>query len=366
MTADVYFSDFRARSRDENRGMKIQRLFDTAFGDVFSEDDVVAVKVHFGERGNDSFVSPVLVRYIVEKIRESGASVFLTDTNTLYYGSRHNSVHHLETAILNGFDYAVSGAPIIIADGLHGKNQRTVRVDGKHFSEVKIAGDIHDASGMVVVSHFKGHGMSGFGGALKNLAMGCATIEGKMEQHECAKPIIRGDCTSCGACIMECPVDAVCLEDGVRIDYERCIACMNCLDTCENQVFDLDWEKDIPEFIERMMEYAMGAAALKGDRICYMNFLMNITPDCDCVPWSDQSIVPDIGILASRDPVAIDTASYNLVNQQPGHRNSLLEKNHGVGEDKFRGVWGDVDGTLQLRYAEGLGLGVMDYRLIRV
>lgn len=365
MPAEVYFSDFRARSRNENRGMKIQRIFDAAFGEPFSRDDIVAVKVHFGERGNDSYVSPVLVRHVIERIRKSGASPFLTDTNTLYYGSRHNSVDHIETAILNGFDYSVAGAPLIIADGLHGNNEVTVPVKGRHFSEVKIAGDIAEASAMVVISHFKGHGMSGFGGALKNLAMGCATIQGKIEQHECAKPVVRGECTECGECISECPVDAMTLHDGVMIEYDRCIACMNCLDTCPSGVFDLDWERDIPEFIERMMEYALGVTSTI-DRIFYLNFLMDITPDCDCVPWSDRNIVPDIGILASEDPVAVDTASYHLVNREEGIRGSMLEENHDTGGDKFRGVWGDVDGTHQLVYAEKLGMGVRDYRLIEI
>ena len=367
MESKVYFADLRARSADENKGTKIQRLFDNVCEDIFSEDDVVAVKVHFGERGNDSFVSPVLLRYIVDKVKENAGKVFLTDTNTLYYGSRHDSVDHLITAILNGFDYAVVGAPLIIADGLHGGNERPVEVNQKHFDVVKIAGDIYEASGMVVVSHFKGHGISGFGGALKNLAMGCSTISGKLEQHECAKPIIRGDCDLCGVCVEECPVEALTLaEDGVKINYDKCIACMNCMDICPNEVYDLNWEEDVPIFIERMMEYSLGAIKGKEDKVAYFNFLTNITPDCDCVPWSDYPIVPDIGILASRDPVAIDAASYDLVNEQMGFKDSILEKNFEKGADKFRGVWSEVDSRYQLVYAEEIGLGSREYHLIKI
>lgn len=367
MASKVYFADLRARSADENKGNKIQKLFDNVYNGMFSEDDLVAVKVHFGERGNDSFVSPILLRYILDKVKESAGKVFLTDTNTLYYGSRHNSVDHLVTAILNGFDYAVVGAPVIIADGLQGGNERIVEVSQKHFDVVRIAGDIYEASGMVVVSHFKGHGISGFGGALKNLAMGCSTIEGKLEQHECAKPIIVGDCDLCGLCVEECPVGALTLgKDGAKIDYDECIACMNCMDICPNEVYDLNWEEDVPVFIERMMEYSLGAVKGKEDKILYFNFLMNITPDCDCVAWSDYPIVPDIGILASRDPVAIDAASYDLVNQQVGFKDSVLERNFEEGADKFRGVWSGVDSGYQLVYAEDIGLGSREYRLIKV
>lgn len=367
MVSKVYFADLRARSADENKGSKIKRLFDKVYDGMFLEDDLVAVKVHFGERGNDSFVTPILLRYIVDKVKESTKNVFLTDTNTLYHGSRHDSVEHLVTAILNGFDYAVVGAPLIIADGLQSKNERIVKVGQKHFDTVKIAGDIYEASGMVVVSHFKSHGISGFGGALKNLAMGCATIEGKLEQHECAKPIMEGDCDLCGICVEKCPVGALKLaEDGVEMDYEECIACMNCMDTCPNEVYDLNWEEDVPIFIERMMEYSLGAVKGKETKILYFNFLMNITPDCDCVAWSDYPIVPDIGILASKDPVAIDAASYDLVNKQMGLKNSMLEKNFEEGADKFRGMWSEVDARYQLVYAEKIGLGSMDYHLIKV
>jgi uncharacterized Fe-S center protein len=374
MAEKVYFADLRSRNSSENKGNKIINLFDAAgFKDLFTEDDMVAVKLHFGERGNDSYVSPVMIRYIVDKIKEYGSKPFVTDTNTLYYGSRHNSVDHLKTAILNGFDYSVVGAPVIIADGIQGKNEKRVRINQKHFNEVKIAGDILDSQGMMVVSHFKGHGLSGFGGAIKNLAMGCATVSGKLDQHECAKPIIGKNCTGCGLCLESCPVDAMSAElsNGhdkkklnVTIEYDSCIACMNCLDTCENEAIVLDWEKEIPLFMDKMVEYAYGAVQGKEEKIGYINFLMNITPDCDCVPWSDAPMVPDIGILASKDPVAIDAASYYLVNNEKGIKNSLLEKNFKHGEDKFRGVWSEVDGTRQIEYAEKIGLGSPDYKLI--
>lgn len=402
MVENVYFADLRSRCDLENKGNKIVNLFQRAgFEDLFGKNDITAIKVHFGERGNDSYVSPVMIRYIVDKIKQMGSKTFVTDTNTLYYGSRHDSASHLETAILNGFDYSVLGAPIIISDGLSSKNERNIPINQQHFEKVKIAGDICDSTAMMVVSHFKGHGMSGFGGALKNLAMGCATISGKLEQHECAKPVIGDNCTGCGICIDSCPEECMGMEtskkvnnpnpnhtptrnpnfrgnlqDNTRtsinsseiavIDYESCIACMNCFDACKNEAIDLDWEKDIPIFIERMMEYALGATKGKENKIAYINFLINITPDCDCVPWSDAPLVPDIGILASKDPVALDSASYDLVNQQIGIKSSLLDKNFNKGEDKFKGVWEGVDGTKQLEYAEKLGMGKRKYNIIKI
>jgi uncharacterized protein len=367
MRSDVYFTDFRSRTDEDNKINKVRKIFDAAnFGSLMDEDELVAVKLHFGEEGNDSFISPVLVRQVVDKILSNGAKPFVTDTNTLYYGSRHNSPNHIKTAILHGFDYAVSGAPIIIADGLKGENWKSIEIKQKHFETVKIAGDIQSADSMIVMSHFKGHEMAGFGGAIKNLAMGCAAEPGKKEQHECVKPIILEGCTSCGTCIESCPENAMYMGgEGVEMEYDRCIACNNCVYACPESIIELDWSR-IDEFIERMTEYAFGAVQGKKDKVGYINFLMNITPDCDCLPWSDSPIVPDIGILVSTDPVALDAASYDLVNHQKGFKNSLLHQNHREGEDKFKGVWNMVDGHLQLRYGREIGLGNLKYDLINI
>lgn len=366
MASKVYFSDFRSRSSGENKINKIKKLFKAAgFENIISKDDLTAIKLHFGEKGNDSYINPVFIRQIIDKVKEKHGKPFITDTNTLYHGSRHNSVDHTITAIEHGFDYAVVGAPIIIADGMLGENEKVVEIKKKHFKKVKIAGVIERSDGMMVMSHFKGHGMSGFGGAIKHLAMGCASPSGKIEQHECAKPVIKGECIACGRCEKICPLDAISIDKKSVIDYNNCIACNFCLEECPESVIGLDFE-NIPPFIEKMVEYAYGAVKNKKSKIGYINFLMNITPDCDCVTWSDTPIVPDIGILASSDPVAIDTASIDLINKQFGFKNSLLRRNFEEGEDKFKGVWSKIDGTIQLRYGQEIGLGDMDYELIEI
>ncbi|WP_321423061.1 DUF362 domain-containing protein [uncultured Methanobacterium sp.] len=367
MSSEVYFSNFRSRNQKENKTSKIKRLFDRAeFGKFLQKDDLTAIKLHFGEKGNDAYLKPVLVNAVIEKTLDYQAKPFLTDTNTLYYGSRHNSVDHLQTAIKNGFAYAVTGAPVVIADGIRGDNWIRVEVDLKHFHKVKIAGDIENSDSMLVLSHFKGHGMSGFGGAIKNLAMGCASAPGKIEQHRCAQPVINDNCNACGKCLASCPLSIITLvEDKAVINLDACVACNNCLSACPESAIELDFNS-LTEFMERMVEYAYGAVKSKKGKVGYINFLMDITPDCDCEAFSDAPIVPDIGILASTDPVALDSASYDLVNQQVGLENSLLEHQHLQGSDKFRGIWEGVNGRVLLEYAEEVGLGFQEYEMINL
>ena len=190
---------------------------------------------------------------------------------------------------------------------------------------------------------------------------------GKAEQHS-ARPIFNAElCLGCQACQENCPNQAITVDKRISaVDYDLCTGCGKCLRVCPTHALDFNWFVEVPPFMERLTEYALGAVAGKENRVGFFNFLLNITPDCDCVPWSDAPLVPDIGILASRDPVAIDQASFDLVNRQMGLSNSLLQKNREPGKDKFSGVWENTLGNIQLDYGAEIGLGSKEYRLIEI
>lgn len=364
----VYFANLRSRGVHQNKISKIQKLFDAAgFNNFISENDLTAIKLHFGERGNDGFINPIFVRQVVDKIRVNCGKPFITDTNTLYIGERHNAVDHLTVAIEHGFDFAVVGAPLIISDGLKSTNIHEVEINQKHFKNVKIAGDIYHADSMIVMSHFKGHEMAGFGGAVKNLAMGCAPAAGKRDQHSPRPNVMIEKCAGCGQCITVCPAQCIEVNDRkATIDNQKCIGCCDCIARCGVHAIEINWETEIVPFMEKMTEYALGATVDKETKIGYINFLTNITPDCDCFPFSDAPIVPDIGFLASTDPVALDKASFDLVNAQIAHKNTKLCCNHEAGEDKFKGLRSNTEGYIQISYGEEIGLGSTDYELIEI
>lgn len=366
MSSKVYFVNLRARTDKSNKISKIRSLFDRAgFNEFIQKDALTAIKLTFGEHGSDGFISPVFVRQVVDKLKENGAKPFLTDTNTLYSGSRHNSIDHLLTALEHGFGYTVTGAPIIIADGLRSESMTEVQIDKKHFRKVKLATDIVSADSMIVLSHFKGHEMAGFGGAIKNLAMGGAPALGKKEQHALKIVVDQEKCVGCSKCSVVCPETAIRMSEmKANVSPDACIGCGECLTVCPVKANGMDWATDLADFLERMTEYGYGVHKTHEKRIGYINFLLNITPDCDCASWSDAPIVPDIGFLASTDPVAIDQASYDLVNKQLGFSHSLLSSNLEAGADKFYGLRPHIDGTIQMRYGEEIGMGSRDYELI--
>jgi uncharacterized protein len=367
----VYFYNMRANRASQSGTKKVASLFEAAgFKNIITENDLVAIKVHFGEKGNTAFINPIYVRQVVDKVKANGGKPFLTDSNTLYKGSRANGVDHLVTAIENGFAYSVVNAPIVISDGIYSKDSMEIQIDKKHFDSVKISSNIVRSDSLIVLSHFKGHETAGFGGAIKNLAMGCAPAAGKQQQHSTVQPLVGADCKACQMCIKNCPEEAITMADGsAYIDPEKCIGCGECVSMCTFDVISPQWGTSMDAFIERMTEYAYGAYVPKKGKIAFINFIINVTPLCDCVPWSDAPIVPDIGIVASFDPVAIDKACYDLVNKQMGHSASALgERGCGLheGEDKFAALHPGTKGELQLSYGEEIGLGSQDYELIEL
>lgn len=368
MPSKVYFCSARTRSHEDNKINKVKRLAEAVgIGEVVKKGDLTAIKLHFGEHGNDSHLRPMYVKTVVDRVKEAGGRPFLTDTNTLYLSTRMNAVEHLVTAYEHGFAYSVVGAPVIIADGLRGHNSIHVEVNLKRLKQVLIGQDIVQADSLVVLSHFKGHMIAGFGGAIKNLAMGCASNNGKREQHSARVGVKEEKCVGCGLCEEVCPAGAAVVEDGKSsVDKTKCIGCFECVTVCPEQAIEPNWLAEIPEFMERMTEYAYGAVKNKTGKVCFINFLLNITPDCDCVPWSDSPIVPDIGIMASTDPVAVDKASYDMVTAAMGIERSILDRPIPEGQDKFSAVWEHTRGLMQISYGEEIGLGSSDYELIEI
>ena len=368
MKSLVYFADLRAEPGQNLLG-KVKGLLDAVgLAEKIKKEALVAVKLHFGEAGNTAYIRPVFVRKIVDAIKDVGGRPFLTDANTLYVGTRSDSVGHLSTAIQNGFAYAVMGAPLIIADGLRGGNETAVTVNLKRFKRVHIASEIVRADAIVSAAHFKGHELSGFGGTIKNLGMGCASRKGKLAQHSTVSPkVTRKRCEGCGDCVEYCPSDAISLVDEkATIDRKKCIGCGECIIICPNEAIKIRWDQEIPAFLENMVEYTAGVLRGKETTATFLNFITQVSPACDCYPHNDAPIVADVGIVASNDPVAIDQASADLVNQAEGFAASALTTNFEPGEDKFRALYPNVDWEIQLEYAEKLKLGTRAYELVRM
>jgi hypothetical protein len=368
MDSSVYFIDLRA-SYKENFIEKLGRLMETAgMASIITPRDLVAVKLHFGEPGGTAFVRPVLVRKVVQVIKEKQGIPFLTDANTLYIGKRSHAPEHLVAAIQNGFPYVVVEAPLVIADGLRGQSETAEKVEGKHFQTVYIGAEIANADTLISVAHFKGHDLSGFGGALKNIGMGCASRRGKLAQHATVAPKIKKKkCIGCGECVAHCAACAITLVGGKAIiNSKTCVGCGQCIVVCPHEAPVVQWNSSMLIFQEKMVEYAAGVLNKKKNKVLCLNFLTDISPACDCVPLSDAPIVKNIGVLASLDPVALDQASADLVNREPALAGTCLETNCLAGADKFRGLYPEIDWQIQLDYAERMGLGTRAYRLEKI
>lgn len=325
----------------------------------------VAVKLHMGELGNVTYIRPALVRKVVDLVKRRGGRPFVTDTVSLYPGGRDTGGKYLSTAAYNGFVPESVGAPIIIADG-DGEQGEVValskRVQGCGLRSVEVARGIYRADAMLALSHVKGHMITGFGGAVKNLGMGCVTKRSKREQHRVNPPLLNESrCDGCAACLEACPVDALEMQDGrPRRDAGRCLYCSTCLFACGRQA--LSWERKNKERFQVYLAHAAAAAMGGfGPRIGFINFIQDVTPHCDCAAPAGRALFPDVGILASTDPVAVDKASLDLVD-----RARLLRGPRRVsGPDKL-GQWHRVDSLVQLRAASELGLGSLEYELVTV
>ena len=317
------------------------------------KDDFVGIKLHFGEKDNTGYIKPPLAKEVASACKKFSKNVALIETNTIYIGSRSDSISHLELAYSHGFGYENVGVPIIIADGPTGRDFVNIQIDKKHVKEAKIASGIADFGCIIGLAHVTGHMQTGLGAAIKNIGMGCASRVGKLKQHSNVLPeVTKEKCTGCGLCIKWCPANAITLNNKkALISAKTCIGCGECTVACRTSAIEIKWDETVRNLQEKMVEYAY--AALLGKKYGFMNFLMKITKDCDCMAKDDPSIVPDIGILASRDPVAIDKATIDLLIKEAGC-------------DRLKNGYPDIDWNIQLDYAAKIGLGNLDYELTEI
>ena len=316
-----------------------------------SERDFVAIKTHFGEKKINGFVKPEFLGLMGRFVRDRGGSPFLTETSTLYRGDRSNAVDHIKLAIDHGFTFEATGMPVIMADGIHGDEEVEVNIRGKIYDKVKIAALLSKIQGLVVTTHFTGHIVSGFGGALKNMGMGLASRRGKMIQHSTSKPTIKKKkCTACGECIRWCPVEAIDFKEGkAEITSAICIGCAECLAVCRFDAVVYNWSESYEKLQQKIAEHAMGVSEIMGGKALYINFLTSISKDCDCM-GTYEKVTPDIGILVSKDPVAIDSASLYLVEKRSGKKLSELSYN--------------IPYRVQLDHSAEIGFGTTEFELV--
>ena len=349
----------------ESPGQRFERLLTEISLSQFQQHDTVALKIHFGEDGATGYIHPTYVRILSMLLKKIKARPFLTDTNTLYHGYRSNGVDHLELAIRNGFSHGVTGVPLVIADGIRSKSVKEISINLKHFKSVKIGSAIWEADGLITLNHFKGHLLTGFGGAIKNLSMGCASRATKQRMHADMKPELReGICIACGECLSVCPVGAIQISSQAEFDYTKCVGCAECLTACPERAIKIQWNGTSRSVQEKMAEVAFAVTNLFGPKCLHVNFLLNITPECDCLKCTDNPIVQDIGILVSHDPVAIDQAGLDLVTAVPSLPDSAIANYAEAGVEKFQLVHPDANPEIQLEYAESIGLGSRQYELV--
>ncbi|MCL2491559.1 MAG: DUF362 domain-containing protein [Coriobacteriia bacterium] len=366
--AEVFFAPMKTdlkRSFVERAGIALQKA---GLDEIINEGDLVAIKLHVGEAGNTAFISPIYIREVVDLVRDLGGNPFLTDANTLYSGQRRNAVDHMTCAARHGFTFATVDAPFIVADGLNGNSWTEVEVDGKHCESVRMGSAAVEADAMVVVSHVKGHGVAGFGGAVKNVGMGLGSRAAKQRMHSDVHPEVNAPkCVHCYKCIQKCPVQAISkdpLDGAAFIDREICYGCGECVATCNFGAIAVSLETDPNTMQEKMVEHAAGIVNSKPDKMIYLSILTDITPECDCWSYSDAPIVPDIGLMASRDMIAIDQAAYDMVVEATGNVHSAAD-NMGSGTDKFTEIHG-TDGTHVMAYGEQFGLGTRNYTITEI
>ena len=369
MASKVYFADLRADVH-ENLQQKLTRLMKTAgMGDIDFQDKFVAIKLHFGEPGNLAFLRPNWARTVADFVKERGGKPFLTDCNTLYVGGRKNALDHMDSAMLNGFNPMTTGCQIIIADGLKGSDEVEVPVvGGEYVKNAKIGRAVMDADVFISLTHFKGHEEAGFGGCLKNIGMGCGSRAGKMEQHNAGKPhVAEKHCIGCGQCRKICAHGAPIIENGkAHIDHDKCVGCGRCIAVCPKDAVRIDWDESTTNLNCKIAEYTK--AVVDGRPCFHISLVIDVSPNCDCRSENDMAIVPNVGMFASFDPVALDMACVDAVNAQTPLRGSAADDAHAKAHvhDHFQRLHPDTNWRSCLEHGEKIGIGTREYELIKI
>ena len=369
MASKVYFADLRTDVH-ENLQQKLTRLMKTAgMGDIDFQDKFVAIKLHFGEPGNLAFLRPNWARTVADFVKERGGKPFLTDCNTLYVGGRKNALDHMDSAMLNGFNPMTTGCQIIIADGLKGSDEVEVPVvGGEYVKNAKIGRAVMDADVFISLTHFKGHEEAGFGGCLKNIGMGCGSRAGKMEQHNAGKPhVAQKHCIGCGQCRKICAHGAPIIENGkAHIDHDKCVGCGRCIAVCPKDAVRINWDETTANLNCKIAEYTK--AVVDGRPCFHISLVIDVSPNCDCRPENDMAIVPNVGMFASFDPVALDMACVDAVNAQTPLRGSAADDAHAKAHvhDHFQRLHPDTNWRSCLEHGEKIGIGTREYELIKI
>lgn len=369
MASKVYFADLRTDVH-ENLQQKLTRLMKTAgMGDIDFQDKFVAIKLHFGEPGNLAFLRPNWARTVADFVKERGGKPFLTDCNTLYVGGRKNALDHMDSAMLNGFNPMTTGCQIIIGDGLKGSDEVEVPVvGGEYVKNAKIGRAVMDADVFISLTHFKGHEEAGFGGCLKNIGMGCGSRAGKMEQHNAGKPhVAEKHCIGCGQCRKICAHGAPIIENGkAHIDHDKCVGCGRCIAVCPKNAVQINWDETTINLNRKIAEYTK--AVVDGRPCFHISLVIDVSPNCDCRPENDMAIVPNVGMFASFDPVALDMACVDAVNAQTPLRGSAADDAHAKAHvhDHFQRLHPDTNWRSCLEHGEKIGIGTREYELIKI
>jgi uncharacterized Fe-S center protein len=357
MDSKVYLIQASVDDGPKKISEKARKLFKAGgFAKCYNENDFTAVKVHVGEDGNTTHVKAPYIKGLVDELLELKTNPFLTDTTTLYVGRRHNAVDHTILAAKHGFSLDGLGIPFIVPDGLSGTAEAVVKINGEINKEVFIAYDITKSQSILSVAHVTGHVAAGFGATLKTLGMGCASKKGKLTQHAAVKLNISDDCTRCGVCYNNCPADAITLDDvKAHIDQDKCIGCAECMAVCRFGAVTCNWGRETGVLQKSIAEHALGALKGKEKKATFFNFLLSITKDCDCFDVPNmRKIAEDIGIMASSDPVAVDKAALDLVENRSGKKLAELLGNS------------ELDTNCQVEHGESIGLGSSSYELIEI